>query len=162
MAAFVLILLLLAACFGGVILAGAPYVPTLTPQVKAALELADLQPGQTLLELGCGDGRVLIAAAQQGINSIGYELNPLMAAIAWLRTRRYRRQVKIVWGDFWGVEWPEADAVFVFLLGRFMPRLDGRLNVYVHKPIKLASFAFEIPGKRAASKKAGVFLYKYN
>lgn len=157
----ILVMLLLAVCFGAVLLVGAPYVPTLMPQVTVALELAELKPGQTLLELGCGDGRVLIAAAKQGINSVGYELNPVMAAVAWLRTRRYRQHVKVVWGDFWGVEWPKADAVFVFLLDRFMPRLDKQLELYRHKPIRLVSFAFEIPGKRPAGKKAGIFLYTY-
>jgi hypothetical protein len=75
-------------CFAGVILFGAPYLPTLKPQIHAALELANLRPGQTLIELGCGDGRVLIAAAHTGIKSIGYELNPLLALIAWIRTIR--------------------------------------------------------------------------
>src|ERR1700710_1767842 len=88
-------------CFAGVLLVGAPYLPTLTPQVHAALELANLKPGETLLELGCGDGKVLIAAAQIGIHSVGYELNPLLALLAWLRTRRFGSSVKIVWGNFW-------------------------------------------------------------
>ena len=65
-------------CFSGVLLVGAPYLPTLTPQVAAALELAALRPGETLLELGCGDGKVLIAAAQQGYRAVGYELNPIL------------------------------------------------------------------------------------
>lgn len=154
---FIAIFILLLA-FGGVILRGAPYVPTLDAQAKTALELLDLKPGQTLLELGSGDGKVLVAAARAGLNVVGIELNPFLVVISWLRTRRYRKQVRIIWGDFWRVRWPACDGVFSFLLGRFMPRLDTRMRA-VGKP--LASFAFQIPGREADAEKSGVYLYRY-
>lgn len=155
------LLMLLAICFAGVLLVGAPYLPTLTPQVIAALELADLQTGQTLLELGCGDGKVLMAAARRGIKVVGYELNPLLAIVAWLRTRRYRGLVKVIWGNFWQQSWPEAEAIFTFLLPKYMSKLNKKVIQYQHKPVKLVSFAFQIPDRPAASVKNGVYLYDY-
>ena len=153
-----LTILLLAAAFGGVLLRGAPYVPTLRAQGKAALDLLELQPGQTLLELGSGDGTMLVLAAQAGLNVVGIELNPVLVAVSWLRTRRYRHQVRIIWGDFWRVQWPDCDGVFAFLLDRFMLKLDARMQK-VERP--LASFAFKIPGRTADAEKSGIFLYKY-
>jgi SAM-dependent methyltransferase len=157
----VIVLAVLLLAFGGVVLVGAPYLPTLKPQVMAALELADLKPGQTLLELGCGDGRVVLAAARRGYQVIGYELNPFLVLIARLQTFRYRPTAKIIWGDFWQKSWPEADAIFIFLLPRYMKKLDTKVIQYNHKPVKLVSFAFQIPGKKFISKKAGVFVYHY-
>ncbi len=148
-------------CFSGVLLFGAPYLPTLRPQVQAALKLAGLKPGQTLLELGCGDGKVLIAAARQGIYAVGYELNPLLAATAWLRTRRYRKYVRVIWGDFWRLPWPEAQAIFVFLLPKYMPKLHKKVIQYKHKPVKLVSYAFAIPGVAPSAESAGVYCYSY-
>lgn len=156
------VLMIALLCFGGVALFGAPYLPTLQPQVEAALELAGLKPGQTMLELGCGDGRVLLAAASQGLNVVGYELNPLLAAVAWIRTRRYRRQVKVIWGDFWRAEWPPAEAVFTFLLTRYMHKLDTKLTEYPHRPVRLVSFAFKVPGRKPAAVERGVYLYLYD
>jgi SAM-dependent methyltransferase len=144
--------------FGAVILRGAPYVPTLDPQAKAAMELLNLKPGQTLLELGSGDGKILVVAARQGLNVVGIELNPFLVVVSWLRTRKYRKQVKIIWGDFWLVKWPECDGVFSFLLGTFMSRLDKRMQE-LKKP--LASFAFKIPDRDISAEKDGVFLYLY-
>lgn len=144
--------------FGLVVFVGAPYLPTLKPQTQAALELLDLKPGQTLLELGSGDGTVMLAAAKAGLNVVGVELNPILCVVTWLRTRKYRKQVRIIWGDFWRVQWPECDGVFTFLLDRFMPKLDVRMQE-VKKP--LVSFAFRVPGRKPSAEKAGVFLYKY-
>ncbi len=155
---FVGIFVLLLA-FGGVILRGAPYVPTLDTQARAAIELLNLRPGQTLLELGSGDGKVLVVAAQAGLHVVGIELNPVLVVVSWLRTRRYRKQVRIIWGDLWRVQWPPCDGVFTFLLGRFMPKLDTRMQ-RLGKP--LVSFAFKIPGRAIEVEKDGVFLYRYS
>lgn len=155
------ILLVVVLCFGVVLLFGAPYVPTLKPQVRTALELANLKPGETLLELGCGDGKVLIAAAQVGVKTIGYELNPLLALVAWLRVRRFKGEARVVWGNFWGREWPEAEGIFTFLLPRYMERLDKKVIQYKHKPVKLVSFAFPVPNREPAGQKDGVYLYEY-
>ena len=146
--------------FGFVLLFGAPYLPTLSPQVKAALELADLKEGQHLLELGCGDGKVLIAAAEQGLHVTGYELNPILALISWLRTRRYKGRVKVICGNFWRVKLPPAEAVLVFLLPKYMNKLDKKITQEFSTPVKILSFAFKIKGKQAVEKD-GVYLYMY-
>jgi SAM-dependent methyltransferase len=148
--------------FSFVIVFGAPFLPILKNNVKPAIKLVNLRPGQTLLELGSGDGRVLIAAAQAGLNVVGYELNPILFVISWIRTRKYRRQVKIVLGNYWNKEWPEADAIFVFLLNRYMEKLNTRIVQTYANPIKLVSFAFKIPNREEDAEKDGLYLYKYN
>jgi SAM-dependent methyltransferase len=148
-------------CFGFVVVFGAPYVPTLTPQVKTALTLLDLKPGQTLLELGCGDGKVLIAAARRGIKVVGYELNPLLVLVCWLRTRKYRSLVKIRMQNFWRSDWPEADAIYGFILPRLMQKLDTKITREKRTPLKVVSFAFMVPGKMPVKQRDGVYLYIY-
>ncbi|MEI7674349.1 MAG: hypothetical protein WCI60_01270 [bacterium] len=156
-----IIFIILAFCFGFVILFGPPYLPTLKPQIESAFELLDLKPGQTIIELGSGDGKVLIYAAKKGFKVIGYELNPLLYFLSLIRTYKYRKDVKIYCANFWQVDWPKSDAIFTFLLNRQMLKLDKRINSNAHKPIKLASFAFKIPGKKIHKEKNGVFLYEY-
>ncbi len=147
--------------FGVVVFFGAPYLPSLSSQVDVALDLVDLTEGQHLLELGCGDGKVIIAAAERGLYVTGYELNPILAFTAWMRTRRYPGQVKIIWGNFWRRTLPDADGVFVFLLPKYMDRLDKKIIQETSKPVKLVSFAFKIPDKEVAAQKEGIFLYHY-
>ena len=153
----VLVLLCLGA-FAAVIFFGAPYLPTLRPQIQAAFALLELKPGQTLLELGCGDGKVLVAAAEAGYKAVGIELNPILALVAWARTRKYKGAVRVLWGNYWRMSWPKADGVFVFLLDSYMSKLDTRMRLY-KKP--LASVTFRIPNRTVDAEKAGVFLYEY-
>ena len=148
--------------FGFVVFFGAPYLPTLGRQQEIALDLLDLKPGQALLELGCGDGKVLAAAAKRGLKATGYELNPILALISWLRTRKYGAQVRVVWGDYWRKEWPPTDGIFVFLLDKYMTKLDTNIiQQYKGKKIKLVSFAFEVPGRKPAKVRSGLYLYRY-
>lgn len=147
---------------GVVVFVGPPYLPTMRRQTEAALDLLAMKPGQTLLELGAGDGRVMLAAAKRGLRVIGIELNPLLVVVTWLVTWRYRKQVRIIWGNYWTISWPHADAVFTFMLPKYMGKLDQRIEAWHKKPLKLASFAFKIPRKKPAKEKDGVFLYIYS
>jgi hypothetical protein len=148
--------------FGGVVLFGAPYLPTLTEQQKAALKLLSLEEGQTLIDLGSGDGTILLAAARQGIKAIGYELNPILVLVSLYRTRKYRQNVQIIWGNYWHKVWPRTDALYVFLLDRYMESLNNKIiQNYPEQTIKLASLAFQIPNKKPVKQSQGVYLYEY-
>jgi hypothetical protein len=148
--------------FGLVVFVGAPYLPTLTPNVNEAIKLTGLKKGQTLLELGSGDGRVLLAAAKQGIYAVGYELNPLLVLWTKAITWRYRKLVVVKWGNYWLAKWPETDAIYVFLLQKYMKKLDKRIvQTYPGKNIKLVSLAFTIPDKKLSKQQGGLYLYTY-
>ena len=149
--------------FSFVLLSGAPYVPTLRPQITTALQLSELKQGQILLELGSGDGRVLFAAAEQGIHAIGYELNPLLVLFTKIRARKYKGLVEVHWANFWSTPWPECDVIFVFLLDKYMEKLDKKIvQEYKRNKIKLISFAFAVPDRQPARVNNGVYLYHYN
>ncbi len=147
--------------FSFVIIFGAPYLPTLKPQAQKALDLLDLQPGQIMLELGSGDGRVLKQAAQKGIRGIGYELNPLLVLYSQISCWRYRKLVTFRCRNYWHITLPPCDGIYVFLLDKFMPKLDGKIMKELDKPVKLVSYAFKIPGRVPTVKNGGLMLYEY-
>ena len=158
---FILLFAGLVFLFGFVVLFGAPYVPTFSRQANAALDLLNLKEGSILVELGSGDGAVLLAAARRGIRGIGYELNPLLVVISRLRCWRYRHIVQIHCRNFWHSQLPSCDGVYVFLLDRFMTRLDEKITREAKLPVKLVSYAFQVPGRKPVHKKSGMFLYTY-
>jgi SAM-dependent methyltransferase len=151
---------LLLICF--VVFFGPPYLPTMARNMETALDLLELKAGETMLDLGSGDGRVLLAAARRGVNVVGVELSPLLFAWSWLCTRRYRNQVRIIWGNYFAVTWPQADAIFTFMIPRQMSKLDSCIEQWRQdRSVRLASFAFAIPTKTPTKTRDGVFLYRY-
>lgn len=146
--------------FGVVVLFGAPYLPTMRTQQDEALDLLGLKPGQILLELGSGDGRLMRRAASMGIRCIGYELNPILVIVSRLVCWRYRKLVDIRLANFWTVELPKVDGVYVFLLDRYMNKLDKKIAQDL-APTKLVSFAFKVPNRRIDNQVGGLYLYKY-
>src|SRR3989344_7553923 len=142
------IIFIVLACFGFVLIFGAPYLPTHKQQVDLSLSLLKLKKGQLMYELGCGDGRLLNAAAKQGYKAVGYEMNPIMYVWALLNTQHHRNLVEVKFGNFWKADLSNADGVYVFLLDRFMERLDKKLSSELKSGVMLASYTFKIPGKK--------------
>lgn len=147
-------------CFGLVVIFGAPYVPSLKPHMSAAFDLLKLERDDLLLELGAGDGRVMLAALERGYRVVGYELNPILALIAWLRTRRYGKRAQVVWGDAFRASWPkDAKAVYLFGVQRLAARVDQRLRG--KQGARFVTVGFKVSGRRANETKDAVHLYIY-
>ncbi len=151
----------LAAMFGLGALLGAPFLPSRRKTVSTALKLLGLEKGQTLLDLGSGTGTLLVAAASKGIKAVGYEINPLLYLVSKLRTARFGDLVEIRLADYWHHNLPEADGIYVFLIGRYMGRLAQKLKIDIKRPTPVVSYAFQIPGKRAVEELNGLYLYRY-
>ena len=145
--------------FGMVVMIGAPFLPTKKEYVEKALDMLDLKPGDRLLDLGSGDGRMLVAAAKREIYSIGYEVNFFLFLYSLLKTLRYRKYIRIICRSYWSADLPKADGIFVFLLKPYMRRLDEMLKKNYKKPPRLVSFVFKIPNKKPAKTKDSLYLY---
>ena len=158
----ILIALAVVLLFGFVVAFGAPFLPTLKAQQTEALDLLDLRPGQTLVELGSGDGRILRAAAERGIYAIGYELNPILVIWSRIKHWRYRRLITVHWKNYWRHKLPVTDGIYVFLLDRYMKKLDKKIIQESSNKVKLVSYAFSIPDKKPAQEINGLLLYEYN
>lgn len=148
--------------FAVVLLVGAPYLPTRKKQANQALDLLNLKPGALVVDLGSGDGIVLIQAAKRGLRAIGFELNPLVFAVSYVRTLPYRSLVRVKFGNFWNAKLPEdTKGIFVFLLDPYMEKLDKKLKTELKKGTKLVSYTFTIPGKKSLKTKDALKLYTY-
>lgn len=147
-------------CFGAGALFGAPYLPARRVDIEAALDLAELKKGETLIDLGSGDGVVLLAAAKRGAYAIGYEVNPLLYLWSLARTRTYRSHITIHLKNYWRVKLPVADVIYAFLITRRMRQLDTKLRAELQQPTRVVSYVFELPLK-PAKQTSNTYLYLY-
>ncbi len=130
-----LVLLLLATVtmmiLAATMFSGAPWVPTQRSVAREMCRLARVKPGSRVLDLGCGDGAILLVAAKEfGATGVGVELNPLLALWARLRARinGVSDRVQIIRGNMFIVDLPDADTVTLYLLPRAMNRIEARLK----------------------------------
>jgi precorrin-6B methylase 2 len=142
------------------IIRGAPYVPTHKRQIEIALDLLKLKKGDHLVDVGSGDGSVLIAAAKRGIRATGYEINPLVYLVSKIRTYKYRKLVNIKLADMWRQKFPEdMDALFIFQMGKYIPRFAEKIRKEKLGKVKLVTYGFELPDHKVHSEKEGMRRY---
>lgn len=154
------LLALISAIFALGAILGAPYVPTLKKSGNDLLDMVNLNPGATIIDLGSGDGAFALQAAKRGYKVIGYEINPILVLVARLRVMRYRNNVKIYLRDFWRTELPEADAIYVFLIDRYMQKLADKLAREIKKPTLVVSHVFKMPGIEPVNENQNTVVYK--
>lgn len=155
---FIAATLILLFLFAGVVFVGAPYVPSLRLQIETALDLLDLKPGEVFIEVGSGDGRVLLAAAQRGWYVIGYEINPVLVLISKWRLRKHKT-AQVQWRNAWRTAWPAAKGVYVFGLQSVLPKVHKKIIESNSKDVALVSVGFPLDGVVPKQELQGVFLY---
>ena len=142
---------------------GAPYVGTSRRALADIIRLSGLHAGQTLVDLGSGDGRVMLAAMRVGVRAVGYELNPVLCAITWLRMRllgRERAQLgRVVCRNFWHADLSDADAVTVYCMPHIMDRLRRKIQAECRTGTRVVSFAFTFPNWELAAREGRVRVY---
>lgn len=115
--------------FGFVVFWGAPYVPSHSKEVKRAFDdLYKVTKADTVVDVGSGDGIILRLASHRGAKAIGYELNPLLAAISrWVS--RGNKKITVHVADFWRVTLPvDTTLVYAFAVERDINKLAAKLQ----------------------------------
>ena len=127
----------------------APYVPTPQAIVEKMLEAAHVMPGETVYDLGGGDGRVVITAAQKfGAKAVGVELRPDLCRIATERITALglQDQARMIQGSALHVDLSPADVVTMFFLTSSNSRLKPALEKYLKPGARVVSNEFPIKG----------------
>ena len=95
-----------------------PYEPSPVPVVQAMLRLADIQAGELVYDLGCGDGRVVIAAVRErGARGVCVDIDPRRIAEARdnAELAGVSERIRFVTADLFRTDIRDADVVMLFL-----------------------------------------------
>jgi ubiquinone/menaquinone biosynthesis C-methylase UbiE len=120
----------------------APFVPTSQEVVEAMLRVAGVKPGDVVYDLGCGDGRIVITAAQKfGARGVGIDIDPERIEDANANAQRAGVEQRVAFrlGDLFEADIAEATVVTLYLL----PDMNVRLRPKLLRDLK--------PGTRVVS-----------
>lgn len=146
-------------------LIGAPYVPTRRRESREAFtKLRPLKHTDVVLDIGSGDGAVLSEVCAQGAGAVGYEINPILVALARWRLRKYGDQCRIVVRDFWRTPFPDdTTVVYTFGDSRDIRKMYAKVAseaARLGRPLDFVSYAFEVAGEKPIKTHRAHHLYK--
>jgi protein-L-isoaspartate O-methyltransferase len=131
----------------------APYLPSPQVVVERMLEAAQVKPGEMVYDLGSGDGRIVITAAQKfKANAVGIEISEVLckSTLKKVTALGLTSQVKIIHGNALKVDLSPADVVTLYLLTSSNARLRPNLEKYLKAGARVVSLNFGMPGWKPA------------
>jgi tRNA G37 N-methylase Trm5 len=126
------------------------FVPTPYAVVDKMLEMAEVKKGDVVYDLGCGDGRIVVAAAKKfGVKAYGFDINPQRVAesLENVRTNNVEKLVTIKEADIFTLDLSEASVVTLYLL----PSLNVKLMPQLAKMkpgTRIVSHDFDMTGAK--------------
>ena len=125
---------------------GALFVSTSRARIRAFIEAVPMKAGQILVDLGCGDGRILRQANKcYQVRAIGYEVN-LMAYIKARMLSFGFKNIEIKRRSFWSANLSDADVVVCYLYPDVMKKLAAKLKATLKPGAVIVSCNFRLPG----------------
>ena len=129
-----------------------PDLPTPETVVEEMLKAAQVKPGETVYDLGCGDGRILIAAARNfNAKAVGIEMSRDIyeKTAAHIAQLGLSDRVTVIHGNALHADLSKADVVTLYLLTSSNDRLKPELS-HLHPGARVVSHDFPIPGWKTA------------
>ena len=142
----------------------APYVPSPYQIVERMLDLAKIKPGEKVYDLGSGDGRVVIAAAQKyDAKAVGIELSSRLVKSSQEEIKKLGLSDKavIVHGDIFDADLHDADVVILYLMRDSNNTLKPKLEKSLKPGARVISHDYEIMGWKA-NQQESIESYKRN
>jgi len=124
-----------------------PYVPTPEPVVAEMLKLAAVTKDDVVYDLGCGDGRIVITAAQKyGARGIGVDIDPqrIKESIENARKAGVTDRVRFLEQDLFTVDLKDATVVTLYLLPQVNLKLRPKLLRELKPGTRVVSHSFDM------------------
>jgi SAM-dependent methyltransferase len=123
-----------------------PYVPTPHDVVAAMLDVTGVGPGDYVIDLGSGDGRIVIAAAERGATGHGIDLNPVRVSEAVNNARKAGVDDRVVFleGDLFQADISRATVITMYLLSSVNLKLRPVLLKELRPGTRIVSHSFSM------------------
>lgn len=144
------------------IFTGAPYVGTSKERIKELIVLAKIKKGEKALDLGSGDGRIVIAMAKTGAIAYGYEFNPFLVLLSRWNIFREGLHGKafVRWKNFWQADLSSFDVITIYGVSYIMKKLENKIKREAKKGARIISSSYSFKNWEPVAKRDYIFVYK--
>ena len=125
-----------------------PYVQTPMEIVERMLRMAEVKPGDHVIDLGSGDGRIVIEAAKRGATAMGVDLDPNLVKLATENAQAAGVEKKVVFKamDLFDADLSPASVVTLYLLPGLIGKLQPRFIYELRPGTRIVAHAFGMAG----------------
>lgn len=143
------------------VVSGAPYLPTDHKSINQMLLASNVGALTKMVDIGSGDGRIVIAFAKAGAEAHGYEINPLLVWYSRWKIRRagLEKRAFIHLSSFWKADLSTFTVVTVFGITQIMPKLERKLQLELPEGAKVLSHIFVFPTLKLIEERPQVRVY---
>lgn len=139
-----------------------PFVPSKRRSVTEILSVVGDIRGKRVLDLGSGDGRIVIACAKEGAIATGFEINP---TLVWWSRKKIRsaglaERATIERADFWKKSFSDFDVVIFYGVVYAMPRLERKLQAELRIGTRVIASHCAFPTWKPLEQKGMVSVYE--
>lgn len=139
---------------------GAPYAALGRDRIKTMFELLDVKKGRRSLDIGSGDGRIVIEASKHGLHAYGVEINPLVYLVSLLNLKlKGTVNTKVFLKDFWQLDLSNYDYITVWGTKHMIKNLEKKLLKELKPGAMVVSNHFPFPTWKHKKVKNNVYLY---
>lgn len=141
---------------------GAPYLRSSKHRIAAMVASANITPGVRVVDLGSGDGSILLAAARLGALATGVEVNPFLCLYTRMRARLSGMEalVRVVTGNLNTFSLQNADIIFTYLLPPLMHKVAKKFASEAPAGSLLISNSFPLPGWTPIKTTGEILIYQ--
>lgn len=136
-----------------------PFVTTAADSVKTVVELADIELGEKVVDLGSGDGRMVLAFTRAGAQVTGYEIKEPLVIKSRIKLKEAGFSSDIRHESFWDVDLSPFSIVYVYGMQSILGRLEKKLEKELYPGTKVISNIFRFPHWKVKKEKNHVHLY---
>ena len=152
--------------FGGMLIpifhGGAPYITSTQEKAITMISMAKISPTDHVVDMGSGDGILLIEAIKVGAKSAtGYELHPglIKRSIRKINKLGFSKKIEILKESFWDADLKNTDVVLLYQTSPAMNKLKLKLKNELKPGSRIVSNAFNFPNWKPVQEKSGIYLY---
>jgi len=146
---------------------GAPYMPSNRKETSSIISFAkkySKKKNPKALDLGSGNGKLILALSKSGIESHGFEINPLLVWLTklkiYLKKSRLKNKISVSQENFMLENFSKYDIITIFQNNRMMKKLEGKLQKELKKGAIIISNEWKFPNWKFIKQDGQIYLYR--
>lgn len=140
---------------------GAIYINSPRQTVERMIAIADIAKGERIIDLGSGDGRVVIAASKKGAQATGIEIyeDLVIKSNKKIKALNLYKHAHVIKGNFWKHDLSGYDVVFIYGINYIMGRFEKKLQRELKPGSRVISAYFQFPHWKPVKEDGAVRMY---